>query len=157
MEIVYEGSHIHPKPQLIRRMHGALRESATVAIVENAEVGAQDLQATPIVQDILPDALSPSMSGDGRKDAKDIAPNSKSLINEGEFNLKKRKLDKNGRETAIIPRMSREPRVVVETTSSANILEDGYRWRKYGQKNVKGNLNPRSYYKCTNVGCPVHK
>eukprot|EP01018_Ginkgo_biloba_P039678 Gb_38890 [translate_table: standard] len=50
MEIIYEGSHIHPKLQLIHRMHGALRESATVTVVENDEVGAQDLQATPIVQ-----------------------------------------------------------------------------------------------------------
>ncbi len=38
----------------------------------------------------------------------------------------------------------REPRVVVQTTSEVDILDDGYRWRKYGQKVVKGNPNPRS-------------
>lgn len=37
----------------------------------------------------------------------------------------------------------REPRVVVQTTSEVDILDDGYRWRKYGQKVVKGNPNPR--------------
>ncbi|KHG04743.1 putative WRKY transcription factor 20 -like protein [Gossypium arboreum] len=59
----------------------------------------------------------------------------------------------------IIPvvRPIREPRVVVQTLSEVDILDDGYRWRKYGQKVVRGNPNPRSYYKCTNAGCPVRK
>lgn len=38
---------------------------------------------------------------------------------------------------------SKEPRVVVQTLSEIDILDDGYRWRKYGQKVVKGNSNPR--------------
>nr|CAJ26376.1 putative WRKY DNA-binding protein [Brachypodium sylvaticum] len=54
-------------------------------------------------------------------------------------------------------RSVREPRVVVQTTSEVDILDDGYRWRKYGQKVVKGNPNPRSYYKCTHPGCSVRK
>jgi WRKY transcription factor 33 len=54
-------------------------------------------------------------------------------------------------------RTVREPRVVVQTMSDIDILDDGYRWRKYGQKVVKGNPNPRSYYKCTTAGCPVRK
>jgi len=40
-------------------------------------------------------------------------------------------------------RTVREPRVVVQTMSDIDILDDGYRWRKYGQKVVKGNPNPR--------------
>ncbi|CAI9756763.1 unnamed protein product [Fraxinus pennsylvanica] len=51
----------------------------------------------------------------------------------------------------------REPKVVVQTISEVDILDDGYRWRKYGQKVVKGNPNPRSYYKCTSPGCKVKK
>lgn len=35
--------------------------------------------------------------------------------------------------------------------------DDGYNWRKYGQKQVKGSENPRSYYKCTYSNCSVKK
>lgn len=35
--------------------------------------------------------------------------------------------------------------------------EDGYNWRKYGQKQVKGSEYPRSYYKCTHLNCQVKK
>lgn len=50
-----------------------------------------------------------------------------------------------------------EPRIIVQTTSEVDLLDDGYRWRKYGQKVVKGNPYPRSYYKCTTTGCNVRK
>ncbi|KAH0849936.1 hypothetical protein HID58_007156 [Brassica napus] len=50
-----------------------------------------------------------------------------------------------------------EPRIIVQTRSEVDLLDDGYRWRKYGQKVVKGNPYPRSYYKCTTPGCGVRK
>ncbi|GAU46019.1 hypothetical protein TSUD_95950 [Trifolium subterraneum] len=50
-----------------------------------------------------------------------------------------------------------KPKIIVQTTTEVDLLEDGYRWRKYGQKVVKGNPYPRSYYKCTTPGCNVRK
>ncbi|XVF11708.1 hypothetical protein REPUB_Repub08aG0051000 [Reevesia pubescens] len=44
--------------------------------------------------------------------------------------------------------------VAVRTRSNNEILDDGYKWRKYGQKTVKGTPHPRNYYKCTRRGCP---
>ncbi|OIT00756.1 PREDICTED: WRKY transcription factor 1-like isoform X1 [Nicotiana attenuata] len=50
-----------------------------------------------------------------------------------------------------------EPQHIVQTRSEVDIVNDGYRWRKYGQKLVKGNPNPRSYYRCSSAGCPAKK
>jgi len=52
---------------------------------------------------------------------------------------------------------AKDTRLVVETESKSDQIDDGYRWRKYGQKLVKGNPFPRSYYKCTSAGCNVRK
>ncbi|KAM7491440.1 hypothetical protein LguiA_034361 [Lonicera macranthoides] len=49
------------------------------------------------------------------------------------------------------------PRVAFHTRSSEDILDDGYKWRKYGQKSVKNNVHPRSYYRCTHHTCNVKK
>ncbi|KAJ4911718.1 putative WRKY transcription factor 26 [Raphanus sativus] len=103
-EIVYKGSHNHPKPESTRRS----ASTAATSDVSSHQSGA------------------------------------------GEDNVVDAKRGK--REEAV-----KEPRVVVQTTSDIDILDDGYRWRKYGQKVVKGNPNPRSYYKCTFTGCCVRK
>ncbi|KAL8207821.1 hypothetical protein R6Q57_007233 [Mikania cordata] len=48
-------------------------------------------------------------------------------------------------------------RVAFHTRSSEDILDDGYKWRKYGQKSVKNSKHPRSYYRCTHHTCNVKK
>ncbi|XP_065023540.1 WRKY transcription factor 71-like isoform X2 [Musa acuminata AAA Group] len=51
----------------------------------------------------------------------------------------------------------RDPRFAFVTESEVDHLDDGYRWRKYGQKAVKNSPYPRSYYRCTTQKCPVKK
>ncbi|XP_028764713.1 WRKY transcription factor 28-like [Neltuma alba] len=51
----------------------------------------------------------------------------------------------------------KEPRFAFMTKSDVDHLEDGYRWRKYGQKAVKNSPYPRSYYRCTTQKCTVKK
>ncbi|CAH9070035.1 unnamed protein product [Cuscuta europaea] len=54
-------------------------------------------------------------------------------------------------------RKLREPRFCFQTRSDIDVLDDGYKWRKYGQKVVKNSLHPRSYYRCTHNNCRVKK
>ncbi|CAN4082632.1 unnamed protein product [Withania somnifera] len=61
-----------------------------------------------------------------------------------------------------------QSKIVLQTISEVDFLDDGYKWRKYGQKVVKGTQHqrylysqhterPRSYYRCTYPGCNVRK
>nr|AMO00410.1 WRKY transcription factor 42 [Manihot esculenta] len=48
-------------------------------------------------------------------------------------------------------------RVAFRTKSDLEIMDDGFKWRKYGKKSVKNSPNPRNYYKCSSGGCNVKK
>ncbi|XP_022154851.1 WRKY transcription factor WRKY24 [Momordica charantia] len=166
-EIVYKGSHNHPKPQSTRRSSlssgGGSSHSMTASNPAANDIADQsyatqgsgqfDGVATPenssisIGDDDFDRSSQKSKSGGG-DDFDEDEPEAKRWRREG---------DNNEGISAAGSRTVREPRVVVQTTSDIDILDDGYRWRKYGQKVVKGNPNPRSYYKCTNPGCPVRK
>ncbi|KAG7566696.1 WRKY domain [Arabidopsis suecica] len=49
------------------------------------------------------------------------------------------------------------PKVSFITKSEVLHLDDGYKWRKYGQKPVKDSPFPRNYYRCTTTWCDVKK
>lgn len=71
--------------------------------------------------------------------------------------------DKNGENSKKVNRGKKKekrekgPRFAFLTKTEIDNLEDGYRWRKYGQKAVKNSPFPRSYYKCTSQNCSVKK
>ncbi|KAK4364300.1 hypothetical protein RND71_015658 [Anisodus tanguticus] len=41
-----------------------------------------------------------------------------------------------------VRRKLREPRFCFQTRTDIDVLDDGYKWRKYGQKVVKNSLHP---------------
>ncbi|KAG0518916.1 hypothetical protein BDA96_09G218400 [Sorghum bicolor] len=75
---------------------------------------------------------------------------------EGDNNYKAGKAGKAGGGGRGKKKASR-PRFAFQTRSDNDVLDDGYRWRKYGQKAVKNSAFPRSYYRCTHHTCDVKK
>uniref|UniRef100_A0A0C9S9E5 TSA: Wollemia nobilis Ref_Wollemi_Transcript_7974_1677 transcribed RNA sequence n=1 Tax=Wollemia nobilis TaxID=56998 RepID=A0A0C9S9E5_9CONI len=51
----------------------------------------------------------------------------------------------------------RGPKYAFKTRSETEVLEDGFKWRKYGRKSVKSSPHPRSYYRCSDSNCHVKK
>ncbi|CAA0815494.1 Probable WRKY transcription factor 34 [Striga hermonthica] len=108
----------------------------------------------------LTEGLEDSSTLSNKEESDGVTHGSVSFGNDGELDeseSKRRRMETYAQEVCGATRAIREPRVVVQTKSDVDILDDGYRWRKYGQKVVKGNPNPRSYYKCTSPGCNVRK
>ncbi|KAL6841273.1 hypothetical protein ACP4OV_028791 [Aristida adscensionis] len=159
-EIVYKGAHNHPKPQSTRRgASSAMAAAAAGYVVQGAgdaehSFGAA-LSGTPVA---TPENSSASF-GNGDDEINGVSSRLAGEFDDDEPDSKKWRKDGDGEGIAVAGgnRTVREPRVVVQTMSDIDVLDDGYRWRKYGQKVVKGNPNPRSYYKCTTAGCPVRK
>ncbi|XP_042038063.1 probable WRKY transcription factor 51 [Salvia splendens] len=48
-------------------------------------------------------------------------------------------------------------RFAFRTKTKLEVMDDGYKWRKYGKKMVKNSPNPRNYFKCSSGGCKVKK
>lgn len=153
-ETVYRGTHNHPKPLPTSRSSSQSSQppSSCISYLENlgqldsvacSEKGQQDSSASTGDDDSeVSSQMSDSAGDDDRSE-----PEAKR--SRGGNESKSYSSSRN--------RTVREPRFAFWTTSEVDILDDGYRWRKYRQKASKGNRNPRIYYKCRNIGCPVRK
>ncbi|GAB4856757.1 hypothetical protein Ancab_014675 [Ancistrocladus abbreviatus] len=76
---------------------------------------------------------------------------------EDEPRAKRRRNENQNNEAGTCGEGVQERQLLVQSTAEPEISGDGFRWRKYGQKVVKGNPYPRSYYRCTSLKCNVRK
>ncbi|KAF8026298.1 hypothetical protein BT93_F2940 [Corymbia citriodora subsp. variegata] len=162
-EIIYKGTHNHPKPQPNRRATGGImlhiqgEGSANVSPLTETPSNVY-CQTSNITEPKSTTQLSLAAGNEDRVEgAASLSCRIRDEVDEDDPFSKRRRMDIAGLDVTPVIKPIREPRVVVQTLSEVDILDDGYRWRKYGQKVVRGNPNPRSYYKCTNAGCPVRK
>ncbi|KAI5408486.1 probable WRKY transcription factor 25 [Lathyrus oleraceus] len=155
-EIVYKGNHNHPKPVANKRnMNSMSSSSSSLANPPSSQFG-NDMQMVLVA---TPENSSVSVGDDDFEQSSHKSGGDHEYCDDDQPHTKKWRIEgeNEGISSGIGNGTVRQPRVVVQTTSDIDILIDGYRWRKYGQKVVKGNPNPRSYYKCTNPGCQVRK
>jgi len=142
-QIVYKGAHDHPKPLSTRR-----NSSGSAAVVAEDHTNGPDHSGATPGNSSVTFGDDDADNGSQRSDGSD--PEAKRWKDDADNEGSSGGVGAGGKPV-------REPRLVVQTLSDIDILDDGFRWRKYGQKVVKGNPNHRSYYKCTTVGCPVRK
>ncbi|XP_068668099.1 WRKY transcription factor SUSIBA2-like [Aristolochia californica] len=164
-DLIYKGKHDHPKPQPSRRLavgtilssQGEERSDVFSSLITDEKPSSlQGNMSNHVETSGTPERFPVSVSDDDMEGARPSKAGN-DIDDEDDPEAKRRKTDLGSIDVSPLGKVTREPRVVVQTLSEVDILDDGYRWRKYGQKVVKGNPNPRSYYKCTNAGCPVRK
>ncbi|XP_019417529.1 PREDICTED: probable WRKY transcription factor 32 isoform X4 [Lupinus angustifolius] len=164
ISVVYKSQHSHDPPQKTNFGRESKFLPSSEAFVENSVPE----QPIVVVNDSGPSSSSrepkqevPCSAGADKKQQNSSNSENGKVILKGEdaneFELKRRmKIDDlTSLETPVKP--GKKPKLVVHTAADVGISGDGYRWRKYGQKMVKGNPHPRNYYRCTSAGCPVRK
>ncbi|XP_027358795.1 probable WRKY transcription factor 4 isoform X3 [Abrus precatorius] len=169
IEIIYKGQHNHAKPHAHRRVkvnsnentciHHAKSESKLNThqafwVGNSNKLGGEELGDCFVLESDQNQDFNQRAPSDN-EDMGDV-----DIREEGDYsepNPKRRNTDIGVSKAPVPHKTITEPKIIVQTRSEVDILDDGYRWRKYGQKMVKGNPHPRSYYKCTSAGCNVRK
>ncbi|PQP92828.1 WRKY transcription factor 1 [Prunus yedoensis var. nudiflora] len=159
-DTVYFGEHAHPKAQVsvpvaVSFLVSIVEERPEEILLTGVEGKPSDVHGhtSNQIEPVDPSQLSTVADNEGVQ----RVLSQSNRTRDGDPDSKRQKKEKHNGNSIPVDKPAGEPRVVVQTMSEADIVNDGYRWRKYGQKLVKGNPNPRSYYRCSNPGCPVKK
>ncbi|XP_020102354.1 probable WRKY transcription factor 3 [Ananas comosus] len=161
VEIVYRGGHNHEAPQKTRYpkergppSSGPSGDNETLQ-VPNKEANESETTTCKTEQNVGSETPEQQLYCSSDCEGDPGSKNEEDLSEEPE--PKRRMTESVATNPAPALKAVREPKVIVQTAYDVGHVTDGYRWRKYGQKIVKGNPNPRSYYRCTHDGCPVRK
>ncbi|MCD7464878.1 hypothetical protein HAX54_000138 [Datura stramonium] len=163
-EITYKGHHNHELPQPSKRRRDSSAQDGSDCSKVNPEIETHtELEINGLNGALLAhsEQLSIEMVSERPvlNECDEIEDTATAIGKEhdDEPNVKRMKTTV---ETPILSsshKVESESKIVVQTRSEVDILDDGFKWRKYGQKVVKGNHHPRSYYRCTYPGCNVRK
>ncbi|KAJ4786791.1 WRKY family transcription factor family protein [Rhynchospora pubera] len=159
-EIVYKGEHNHPKPQPMKRQQQNSTASGNSAFGGNG-VGIGNVNT-----------FEPRMDGQDEFSLAGFGScyqgQDGNITSVSEFggmtasadfdrpDFKRRKKDDQVSGGSTFAR-SGDVAIAVQASMETDVAGDGFHWRKYGQKVVKGNPYPRSYYRCTSPKCNVRK
>ncbi|KAK8659935.1 hypothetical protein V6N13_030125 [Hibiscus sabdariffa] len=153
-EIVYKGEHNHSKPQPPKR-------NTSQGVGFSSDGTGQDANNIPLWSNNHNERNEGAVNAGGTSETSvGLSGECEEGSREGaddESRSKRRRNENQSSEAGTLGECIQEPRVVVQSSTDTEIIGDGYRWRKYGQKVVKGNPYPRSYYRCTNLNCNVRK
>ncbi|KAK4492932.1 hypothetical protein RD792_000259 [Penstemon davidsonii] len=161
-DVNYIGNHEHPKPQHTPQASPGFQ----VRTPEISSVTSSKTDGDPIIahgdgyqhieQTETPRQSVIARNGDGVAGA--VSSSNGDNNDKNDYpDSKRQKRETASADDNLLNKPNSDLRHVVQTLSAVDMVNDGYRWRKYGQKLVKGNPNPRSYYRCSNPGCPVKK
>ncbi|XP_059289370.1 WRKY transcription factor 71-like [Lycium ferocissimum] len=137
----------------IKDDHDIIKQDVNGNINSNNDVVGGGGSETPVTPN---SSISNSSSNEAAGDHEDSNKKDKQVKDESledgeDASKKENKAKKKGE------KKQRPPKYAFMTKSEVDHLEDGYRWRKYGQKAVKNSPYPRSYYRCTSQKCQVKK
>nr|TKR71222.1 WRKY transcription factor 1 [Populus alba] len=156
-DIVYIGEHEHPKPQPNLPQAVGCDPSIVEEKPDNLLLsGVEESQAPNPIEPTTTSQISTVTSSEFVKRVLSEPNRIRDEIDDDQ-RLKQRKKGDCNDDSTPLDKPTGEPRLVIQTKCEVDTVSDGYRWRKYGQKLVKGNPNPRSYYRCSSPGCPVKK